>query len=84
MPRLPNYNGDLWVALYAVHGTPKDVVAKLTNAVDKVLDDKSVQEKLKAQGADLPRATPQQLSAMLKTDMDKWAKIVNASGATVD
>ncbi|AEI82423.1 extra-cytoplasmic solute receptor BugT (plasmid) [Cupriavidus necator N-1] len=81
---IPNYSGDLWVALFAVHGTPKDVVSKLTTAVDKVLDDKSVQEKLKAQGAELPRATPQQLSGMLKSDMEKWAKIVKTSGATVD
>ncbi|WP_042886088.1 Bug family tripartite tricarboxylate transporter substrate binding protein [Cupriavidus necator] len=81
---VPNYSGDLWVGLFAVRGTPKDVTSKLTAAVDKVLDDKAVQDKLKAQGAELPRATPQQLSAMLKSDMDKWAKIVKASGATVD
>jgi tripartite-type tricarboxylate transporter receptor subunit TctC len=56
----------------------------LTAAVEKVLDDKTVQDKLKAQGAELPRATPQQLSAMLKSDMEKWAKIVQTSGAAVD
>jgi tripartite-type tricarboxylate transporter receptor subunit TctC len=81
---IPNFSGDLWVALFAVHGTPKDVVATLTAAVEKVLDDKTVQDKLKAQGAELPRATPQQLSAMLKSDMEKWAKIVQTSGAAVD
>jgi tripartite-type tricarboxylate transporter receptor subunit TctC len=81
---IPNFSGDLWVALFAVHGTPKDVVAMLTAAVEKVLDDKTVQDKLKAQGAELPRATPQQLSAMLKSDMEKWAKIVQTSGAAVD
>lgn len=81
---VPGFNGDLWVGLFAVKGTPQPVVAKLVDNLDKILAEKGFQEKLKAQGAELRHVTPEQLTALLKVDMEKWAKIVKASGATID
>lgn len=81
---IPGFSGDLWVGLFAIRGTPKDVSAKLVTTIDSLLADQNVQEKLKAQGVDLRHATPEQFAGILKTDMEKWAKIVKASGATVD
>jgi tripartite-type tricarboxylate transporter receptor subunit TctC len=78
------FSGDLWVGLFAVKGTPRPIVVKLADNLDKVLADKGVQEKLTAQGAELQHATPEQLTALLKSDLEKWSKIVKASGATVD
>jgi tripartite-type tricarboxylate transporter receptor subunit TctC len=81
---LPGYSGDLWVGLFTVKGTPREVTQKLSQAVQQSLNDKVTREKLAAQGAEILNATPQQFSAILVEDLAKWAKIVKTSGATVD
>ena len=81
---VPGYSGDLWVGLFAVRGTPKDVVQKLSTAMQAALADKALRDKLAAQGAETLGGTPQQLATTLRTDIDKWAKIVKQSGAQVD
>jgi tripartite-type tricarboxylate transporter receptor subunit TctC len=81
---VPGYSGDLWVGLFAVKDTPPEVIQKLSQAVQQSLADKTVREKLAAQGAEVLSATPSQFAAILKDDIVKWEKIVKASGAKVD
>ena len=81
---VPGYSGDLWVGLFAVHGTPPEITAKLAATVNQALADKAVREKLEAQGAEVLSGTPAQFAAQLKQDIDRWAAIVKSSGATVD
>lgn len=81
---VPGYSGDLWVGLFAVRGTPKDVTQKLATTVQAALADKALRDKLAAQGAEVLTATPQQFATMLRADIDKWGKIVKQSGAQVD
>ena len=81
---VPGYSGDLWVALFAVKGTPPEITSKLAASMNQILADKKVHEKLEAQGALVLSGTPAQLAATLKQDIDRWAAIVKVSGATVD
>jgi tripartite-type tricarboxylate transporter receptor subunit TctC len=81
---IPDYSGDLWVGLFAVKGTPKPIMVKLTSTLDKIVADKSTQEKFNSRGAEMYHTTPEQLAAILKTDIEKWAKIVKDAGATMD
>ncbi|MGE8363940.1 tripartite tricarboxylate transporter substrate binding protein [Cupriavidus basilensis] len=81
---VPGYSGDLWVGLFAVKGTPKEVTQKLAQTMQAALADKTLRDKLAAQGAEVLTGTPQQFGAMLKADLDKWAVIVKKSGAQVD
>jgi len=86
---LPGYNGTLWIGLFAPAGTPPDVLAALERAMAKVLAAKDLREKLEQSGvemaapADKP-VTPAQFAKMLDEDIAKWARIVKASGATVN
>jgi len=81
---VPGYSGDLWVGLFAVKGTPKEITQKLAQTMQAALADPALREKLGAQGAEALSATPQQSATQLKGDIDKWARIVKASGAQVD
>ncbi|MGO4330860.1 Bug family tripartite tricarboxylate transporter substrate binding protein [Cupriavidus sp. 2TAF22] len=81
---VPGYSGDLWVGLFAVKGTPREVTQKLAQTMQAALADKTLRDKLAAQGAEVLSGTPQQFAAMLKADLDKWAVIVKKSGAQVD
>ena len=82
--KVPGYSGTLWVGLFAPRGVPATVETQLQQAMAKALADPSTQQQLTAQGVELATATPSQFAAMLQDDMARWAKIVKASGATID
>ncbi len=81
---VPGYAGDLWVGLFAVARTPKEITAKLHAETLKALGSPAVREKLEAQGVEIATSTPEELAAKLKADLALWAQVVKASGATVD
>jgi tripartite-type tricarboxylate transporter receptor subunit TctC len=81
---VPGYAADLWVGLFAVAGTPKDIIAKLHVETVKALGTPAVREKLEAQGVEVATSTPEELAAKLQVDLALWAKVVKESGATVD
>jgi tripartite-type tricarboxylate transporter receptor subunit TctC len=82
--KVPGYSGILWVGLFAPRGIPADVEQKLQQAMVKVLADNPTQQLLVEQGVELWNVTPAQFATQLQEDIGRWAKIVKASGATVD
>ena len=78
------YGATPWYGVFAPAGTPKPIVAKLHVEIVKALGDKDLQEKMKAQGAEVAHSTPEQFAALIKEELPKWAKLVKASGAQVD
>ena len=82
--KVPGYSGTLWAGLFAPRGIPPAVEAQLQQAMAKVLAAPETRSALAAQGVELASATPQQFAALLQEDMARWARIVKASGATID
>mgnify|MGYP000644404690 CR=1 FL=1 len=76
--------GEVWVAIFAPNGVSVDVVKKVQAAMDKTMSKPEVREKLIAQGLDLAPVPTNKLTALLKDELAKWAKIVKASGAQLD
>ena len=76
--------GEVWVAIFAPVGVSADVIKKVQAAMEKILAKPEVREKLSAQGLDLAPVPTNKLSALLKDELAKWAKIVRASGAQLD
>ncbi len=81
---LKGFDATSWFGLVAPAGTPKDIVAKLNAASVKALATPDMRERLAAQGADPIGNTPDQFAAFIKSEIEKWAKIVKASGARID
>jgi tripartite-type tricarboxylate transporter receptor subunit TctC len=74
-----------WNAILAPAGTPAPIVAKLADAINKALDDKTVFKRLEEAGIDpTPGRTPAQTADFIKLELAKWAPIIKASGAHVD
>ena len=73
-----------WYALFAPQGTPKAILQQLNAQVAKALESKDVQDKLLGVGTEPYKATPEQLSAVVREDLPRWARIVKESGATID
>ncbi|MEM5430966.1 tripartite tricarboxylate transporter substrate binding protein [Cupriavidus oxalaticus] len=81
---VPGYEATSWFALYATGGTPQPIVDRLNAEVVKILAMPEVKKQMADQGAEPNPEKPAQLAAFMKAETAKWAKVVKASGATVD
>ena len=82
--KVPGYSGTLWVGLFAPRGVPAEVENRLQQAMAKVLAAADTKANLTAQGVELASATPAQFAALLQEDIQRWSKIVKATGVQVD
>jgi tripartite-type tricarboxylate transporter receptor subunit TctC len=84
---VPNLEAYTWNALFLPKGTPSDIVKKLHDATVEAMKTPSVRERLEGLGAVVvaeDRATPEYLGRFVKSEIDKWAGPIKASGVTVD
>jgi len=70
--------------LLAPAGTPRDVVAKLSDAFRQTLETPEIRNKMIQQGADPAYLNSEQFGAQLAREMPRWADAVKRSGARVD
>jgi tripartite-type tricarboxylate transporter receptor subunit TctC len=80
---LPSFYVGVWNALWVPAGTPKDIVAKLNDAVNAALSDPTFQQKMVELGLDMPpdqERTPEGLAAKRDADDAKWWPIIKAAG----
>lgn len=73
-----------WYAIFAPAKTPKDVIAKINQALNKVLDDKDIIKRIEGHGADVETSTPEQLADMVRKDLSKWRQVVQRAKLQAD
>ena len=73
-----------WYAIFAPAKTPLAVIAKLNKALNEVLADKDIIKRLEDHGADVETSTPEQLGAMVKDELAKWKRVVQAAKLTAE
>ncbi|MGB6535270.1 MAG: tripartite tricarboxylate transporter substrate binding protein [Xanthobacteraceae bacterium] len=76
---LPGFQLSSWNVLAVPAGTPKDVVAKLSAACDRVLHIPTVVEKARAFGSEPVGGTPEEVDAFLKEERVRWKAAVKAA-----
>jgi len=81
---VPGYEFTAWVGTFAPKGTPRPIIDKLNAELKKALADPGVASKLSGQTLDPMHMTPEQFASRLKSDYDKYEKVVRISGARVD
>jgi tripartite-type tricarboxylate transporter receptor subunit TctC len=74
------YEAVQWYGLMAPAGTPRDVIGKLNNGVVAALQDARVKEQFAASGADPVGNSPEEMAALIRSDMAKWAKVIKGAG----
>jgi tripartite-type tricarboxylate transporter receptor subunit TctC len=77
---VPGYEMSGWNGIFAVKGTPPEIVAKLNAELVKILRAPDVKEQLAALGAEPVGDTPEEFRAFLKADMARWGKIIQEKG----
>jgi tripartite-type tricarboxylate transporter receptor subunit TctC len=67
---------DIWYGLYAPAGTPRDIVGKLNDAVNRLLKDPAMIETLTKQGLQPTGGSPDDLAKLTRSDLDRWASVI--------
>lgn len=80
----PGFDLGNWVAIVGPASIPKDVVAKLNGEINKILREPVTRDKIAAQGFNITTSSPDELAAFIRSEYDKWGKLVKVSGAKVE
>jgi tripartite-type tricarboxylate transporter receptor subunit TctC len=84
---LAGFDADAWNAFFLPRGTPDPIVRRLAKTVSDVLDMPWVRERLEGLGLNVPppeRRTPDYLTRLVPSEIEKWAAPVKASGVMAD
>jgi tripartite-type tricarboxylate transporter receptor subunit TctC len=82
---LPGYEVSAWNAVFAPKGTPKEVAAKLSDALDKALDDENTRKRLIELGGVVPSKadrSPEALQKLVESEVARWTPVLKEAGAT--
>jgi tripartite-type tricarboxylate transporter receptor subunit TctC len=74
----------VWLGVAAPKGTPLAIVAKLQQEIAKALADPAIKAKADAAGLYPATSTPAEFAAFIKTEADRWSKVVAESGMKYD
>jgi tripartite-type tricarboxylate transporter receptor subunit TctC len=80
----PNFEATSWFALLAPAGTPAPIVGKLHQEILKVAAQADTREKFTQLGLDTVGNSPEELAAIIKSDIVKWAKVIKEAGIKGD
>lgn len=87
---VPGFEATAWFGMQAPARTPRAAIDRLGAEIDAISKEPMVRSKLAELGADLPNLTPDggtspaTFEAFIKAEIEKWAEVVRASGATID
>ncbi|HVE54246.1 MAG TPA: tripartite tricarboxylate transporter substrate-binding protein, partial [Ramlibacter sp.] len=81
---VPGYKFDSWIGVLAPAGTPRAEVDRLNAAINKVLQDPVVQERLVRLGVEGGTMSSDEFQKLLRADWDSAGAIVKASGARIE
>jgi tripartite-type tricarboxylate transporter receptor subunit TctC len=84
---IPNLDVPDWFALFAPRGTAFSIIGKLSDALDKALDDDNTRKRLFELGGEIPDKEtrgPQALARMVRRDIDRWAPIIKAANVRAE
>jgi tripartite-type tricarboxylate transporter receptor subunit TctC len=79
-----DYQMSIWAGIFAPKGTPKPVLAKLADALDKSLDDPGAKAKIAELGGSIPpksERTPAKFSRFVQEEIARWSPILKAASA---
>jgi len=81
---VPGYEATLWLNVSGPAGMPADIVQRLSVEIGKALQDQELQSNFRAAGVEATAMGPVELSAFIRTEYEKWGRVVRETGATVN
>lgn len=81
---VPGFEAENWFGLFVPAQTPKKIIARLNEAIVKVMRSPEIQKQFIALGAEPVGNSPEEFAAFVRRDMEKYARVVRISGAKLD
>jgi tripartite-type tricarboxylate transporter receptor subunit TctC len=81
---LPGYESSQWYGVLAPAGTPPDVLNLLNSQIEKIMRDPAMKARMTGDGLVPVGSSREQFAAHIKAEIEKWARVIRASGAEVD
>ncbi len=80
----PGFQAGSWLGFAGPAGMPAEVVRKLSADINAVLQQADVRARFAALGVDPIGTTPEEISAIMRADLDKWSKVIRAANIKAD
>jgi tripartite-type tricarboxylate transporter receptor subunit TctC len=81
---LPDMEVETWYGAFAPAGTPSPILQKVNGEINALLKDASIREALEKQGMTPAGGPPQRLRDLVKKELPRWSRVVNAAGIKAD
>lgn len=81
---MPGFEVSGWYGVLAPAGLPADILARLNAEVNRAMRDPAVIKRLAVEGAEAVTSTPEEFAARVKSEIEKWGKVVRAAGIKAD
>jgi tripartite-type tricarboxylate transporter receptor subunit TctC len=81
---IPGYEASAWFGMGAPKGTPPEIINKLNAQINAALADPNIQARLADLGGTVMPGTPADFGKVIVDETEKWTKVVNAVGISVE
>lgn len=81
---VPGYEMAPWIGVFAPAGTPKPIIDRLNAGINKALAQPDIVQKLENQALDPSPGTTEEFNARIKTDYEKYGKLIRLTGAKIE
>jgi tripartite-type tricarboxylate transporter receptor subunit TctC len=81
---VPGYDVSVWFGVLTVAGTPREIVQRLNSEMVKVLSSPEIKQRFGKMGVEVVAGSPEQFSGFLRSEVGRWAKVINDAGIKAD
>ncbi len=81
---IADFDVDSWYAVFVPAKTPRPIIDKLSKAIDTVVHEPDIRDKLLAQGSEGVGGTPEALGMVVNAELARWSKLVKEAHISVD
>lgn len=81
---LPGYEASVWYGIVAPANTPREIVMRLNQETAKIIAERSHRERMLAGDFEPTSNTPEEFGAFIKSETEKWGKVIKTSGARLE
>lgn len=81
---LPGYEASVWYGIVAPANTPREIVMRLNQETAKIIAERSHRERMLAGDFEPTSNTPEEFGAFIKSETEKWGRVIKTSGARLE
>ncbi|MBI4190594.1 MAG: tripartite tricarboxylate transporter substrate binding protein [Betaproteobacteria bacterium] len=81
---VPGYAVNGWYGILAPAGTPRDIINKLNAEIAKAVQHPATKERYASMGVEPVTGSPQEFGALLRSETEKWSRVIKSAGVRLD